>query len=49
MGESVEDRVDMALSLAELNPQTVPINVLNPIKGTQVLWKRNIIPHSFIL
>ena len=24
----------MALSLAELNPKTVPINILNPIKGT---------------
>lgn len=34
MGESREDRIDMALSLAELNPKTVPINVLNPIKGT---------------
>ena len=34
MGESKEDRIDMALSLAELNPTTVPINVLNPIKGT---------------
>lgn len=34
MGETREDRVDMALSLAELNPKTVPINVLNPIKGT---------------
>ncbi len=34
MGETIEDRVDMALSLAELNPKTVPINVLNPIKGT---------------
>ena len=34
MGETKEDRVDMALSLAELNPKTVPINVLNPIKST---------------
>ena len=34
MGESKDDRIDMALSLAELNPKTVPINVLNPIKGT---------------
>lgn len=34
MGETREDRVDMALSLAELNPKTVPINVLNPIEGT---------------
>lgn len=34
MGESREDRVDMAMSLRELNPKTVPINFLNPIKGT---------------
>jgi len=34
MGESREDRVDMALSLRELSPKTVPINFLNPIKGT---------------
>ena len=34
MGETKEDRVDMALTLSELNPKTVPINVLNPIKGT---------------
>jgi biotin synthase len=34
MGESREDRVDMALSLKKLNPKTVPINFLNPIKGT---------------
>ena len=34
MGESREDRIDMALSLKKLNPKTVPINFLNPIKGT---------------
>ena len=34
MGESREDRVDMALSLRDLDPKTVPINFLNPIKGT---------------
>ena len=34
MGETREDRLEMALSLAELNPKTVPINILNPIKGT---------------
>ena len=26
MGEAKEDRIDMALSLAELNPKTVPIS-----------------------
>ncbi len=34
MGETRQDRVDMALKLKELNPKTVPINILNPIKGT---------------
>ncbi len=34
MGETKVDRIDMAISLAELNPETVPINVLNPIIGT---------------
>ena len=34
MGETREDRIDMALSLKKLNPKTVPINFLNPIKGT---------------
>ena len=34
MGENREDRIDMALSLRELNPKTVPINFLNPIEGT---------------
>ncbi len=36
MGETKEDRIDMALSLAKLNPKTVPINILNPIKGTKL-------------
>ena len=34
MGETREDRIDMALSLREINPKTVPINFLNPIEGT---------------
>lgn len=34
MGESWEDRVDMALSLYELGIRSIPLNVLKPIKGT---------------
>ena len=34
MGESGEDRVDFALELRELDVDSVPINILNPIKGT---------------
>ena len=34
MGESKEDIVDMLLDLKELNPESIPINFLLPIKGT---------------
>ena len=34
VGESWEDRIDMALALREVQPESVPINMLKPIKGT---------------
>lgn len=34
MGETREDRCDLALSLRELGANVVPINILNPIPGT---------------
>ena len=34
MGESMEDRIDLALELRELDVDSVPLNILNPIKGT---------------
>ena len=34
MGESWEDRIDMALSLAELEVDSIPLNLLTPIPGT---------------
>ncbi|WP_407462570.1 biotin synthase BioB, partial [Methanobrevibacter sp.] len=36
MGESFEDRIDLALQLRQFNVKSIPINVLNPIKGTPV-------------
>ncbi len=34
LGESREDRIDMAFSLSELEVESVPINILNPRPGT---------------
>lgn len=34
MGETFEDRIDMALDLAEAGADSIPINALMPIKGT---------------
>ena len=34
LGETMEDRIDMALTLRELGVRSVPVNFLNPIPGT---------------
>lgn len=34
LGETPEDRIDMAFSLRELGIKSVPVNMLNPIQGT---------------
>jgi len=43
MGESWQDRIDFAFALRELNVASIPINILNPIKGTAL---DNITPPS---
>lgn len=34
LGECMQDRIDLAFSLAELGIKSVPLNILSPVKGT---------------
>ena len=36
LGESEEDRIDMALELRDLNIKSIPLNMLNNIEGTKI-------------
>ena len=36
MGETAEDRIDMALELRKQGVKSIPVNILNPIKGTRL-------------
>lgn len=44
LGESWQDRLDMAFSLGEIGPDSVPINFLIPIKGTPLESRRPLDP-----
>lgn len=42
LGETVEDRIDMALTLRSLGIKSVPVNMLNPIPGTPLAENRRL-------
>ncbi len=42
MGEDWEDRLDMAISLAEVGVDSIPLNALMPIKGTLQLFDESV-------
>ena len=44
MGEGLEDRVDLALALRDLDVESVPVNLLNPRPGTPLGEREQISP-----
>jgi biotin synthase len=48
LGESMEHRVEMALTLRELNVDSVPINILNPIAGTPLADTQPLTPAEIL-
>lgn len=48
MGESLEQRLELAFELRELNPNLVPINFLNPRPGTGLANKVSLTPTEAI-
>lgn len=42
LGETPEDRIDMALTLRELGIKSVPMNMLNPIAGTPLAQNKKL-------
>ncbi|SHH41287.1 biotin synthase [Caloranaerobacter azorensis DSM 13643] len=48
MGESREDRVKMAFEIRNLGIKSVPINVLNPIKGTPLENRKILSPFEIL-
>ena len=37
MGESLKERIELAFAISEIEPDSIPLNVLQPIKGTPLL------------
>jgi biotin synthase len=44
LGESAEDRVELSLSLRELDVDAIPVNFLNPVEGTPLAGVRELSP-----
>ncbi len=44
IGEGDDDRVDLAMTLRELDVDSIPVNFLNPVAGTPLEGKRELTP-----
>ena len=48
MGESDEDLVELAFALRDVNPDSIPLNMLYPVPGTPFEDKKNLTPQRCI-
>jgi biotin synthase len=46
LGETDEDRVELAMTLRELDVDSIPVNFLNPVPGTPLEGKRDLTPFA---
>ncbi len=48
VGESIEDRLDLAFKLKELDVDTIPMNFLSPVKGTPLSTENSLEPMEIL-
>lgn len=48
VGESIEDRLDLAFKLKELDVDVIPMNFLNPVKGTPLSSESSLEPMDIL-
>lgn len=48
MGEPIRDRLELAFTLRDLDVDSIPINILNPIKGTPIDIEKPIMPFEIL-
>ena len=49
MGESISHRIELAETLRKLNVDSVPLNILNPVKGTPLSHMRALPPMEILM